>query len=380
MKILYIAHEGGQDFNGASRSLLTLVKYFSVENDVFVVLPVTGGMMEQELKKCKCKILVYNYYRWVVSKGRNPVTWMKKRNLWRKQEEQNAMVVDQLADFCIQNGIDIIHTNSGVVNIGALVSLKTNIPHVWHFREFQQEDFHMYPLVSHQKWTSLMRDGANIIVAVSEAVRKKFIDLVPDANIRTVYNGIPIHISENKEAHQTFNILIAGAITAAKGQKIAIQAVKQILQSGYEDVNLFIAGYGDTKELEEMVSDYSEKFHFLGMVSEMEKLRSNMDLELVCSKSEAFGRVTVEAMAASLPVIGTNVGGTPELIESEMTGLLVPYGDVTALKDSILKLYLNRNLCAEMGRRAADSVKGKFSEKQLVDNISKIYEEILENE
>ena len=49
MNILYIAHEGGNDFNGASRSLLTIVKHFTAKNNVFVLIPQKGGKLEKEL-------------------------------------------------------------------------------------------------------------------------------------------------------------------------------------------------------------------------------------------------------------------------------------------------------------------------------------------
>ena len=75
MKILYIAHEAGENFNGASRSLITLIKYFIKENDIYVLLPEGGGYLEECLIELGCNVIIRNYYRWIVKKARKPWLW-----------------------------------------------------------------------------------------------------------------------------------------------------------------------------------------------------------------------------------------------------------------------------------------------------------------
>ena len=67
----------------------------------------------------------------------------------------------------------------------------------------------------------------------------------------------------------------------------------------------------------------------------MKELRNNIDIELVCSRNEAFGRVTLEAMLHGIPVVGSNVGGTLELIKNRETGMIYQYGDINDLANKI---------------------------------------------
>jgi glycosyltransferase involved in cell wall biosynthesis len=76
---------------------------------------------------------------------------------------------------------------------------------------------------------------------------------------------------------------------------------------------------------------------------------------LMCSQSEAFGRVTVEAMRAGLPVCGTNSGGTPEIIEPGVTGLLSPVGDANALATNLMRLEADEDLRRRLAHAAQES-------------------------
>lgn len=383
MNILYIAHEGGNDFNGASRSLLTIVKHFSddASNRIYVLIPQKGGKLERELTSLNCTLLVRPFHRWMVYRERRPWRWWKAKYLWKAQCKENEKLVGELADYCVKHQIELIHTNSSVVSIGALVSAKTGIPHIWHFREFAQEDFNMYPLVSQKEWCSTVSRHHSAIITVSEAVRLKYLSLMPKANIITVYNGIPMpqeNPPKTERSDEKFNLLISGLISAAKGQEMAVRVMLKLLEKGYTDIELYLAGKGSTDHLKALCCAYEANFHFLGQVDGLSKLRSEMDVELVCSRSEAFGRVTVEAMAEKLPVIGTNAGGTPELISDGVTGFLVEPNDVDALAEKIEYLYLHRDECRKMGEAAYQSVIHTFTVENLVDRIDSIYREVLQ--
>lgn len=308
MNILYIAHEGGNDFNGASRSLLTIVKHFTAKNNVFVLIPQKGGKLEKELSMLNCTVIELPFYRWMMFRERKPWRWWKMKYNWKTfQLKENERIVNELAQYCIDHNIEIIHSNSSVVSIGGLISAKIGVPHIWHFREFGQEDFNMFPLVSKKEWISTVKENHSMIITVSEAVREKYMSLLSGANIVTIYNGVPMpngKLEKRKRFEQKFNILITGIISEAKGQEIAIKAVLKLLHKGYLDIELYLAGSGNVGHLKKICSGYEANFHFLGQVDDMLQLRSEMDLELVCSRCEAFGRVTVEAMSNKLPVVG----------------------------------------------------------------------------
>ena len=99
---------------------------------------------------------------------------------------------------------------------------------------------------------------------------------------------------------------------------------------------------------------------------------------LVCPTiiEEAFGKVIIEAMAANTPVIASNIGGIPELINPEKNGLLVPPNDSNALSNELLRLLGNTSLARYLSSNGLDFVTGRFSYNLVGQQIKKIYESV----
>lgn len=378
MKILYIAHEGGDNFNGASRSLLTLVEHFSKENEVYVLIPENYGKLLEELKKCNCKIIIQPYYRAVVYKNRQLWKWLVKKLIWViHQKSYNKKVAHQIAEIITNNGIDLVHSNSSVIDIGANAANIAGCKHIWHFREFAQEDFNMYPLESIEKYYKEIQEKCDKIIAVSKAVAEKYKRYIDNEKIVTIYNGLNVPSDVKHKKHQSFNLLISGMINGAKGQEIALQALRKIVSDGKNDIHLYIAGKGNVKKFRSCYADIDRNVHYLGQVKDMETLRQEMDVELVCSRAEAFGRVTVEAMLNEIPVIGSDSGGTSELIQNGKTGFLFEAGNVDELVEKILTIYNDRILGKQMGREARKVAIDKYSLDKYIQSVQQIYRQVI---
>ena len=97
--------------------------------------------------------------------------------------------------------------------------------------------------------------------------------------------------------------------------------------------------------------DYQDNIH---------EIMQQADIVLMCSRNEAFGRVTVEAMLAGKPVIGTSSGGTGEIIEHESSGFLYPPGNVALLSEKIEFFLKNFDKIEEFGRRGQALVETRF--------------------
>ena len=95
------------------------------------------------------------------------------------------------------------------------------------------------------------------------------------------------------------------------------------------------------------------------------------------SCAEGMSNVILEAMACGLPVIATSVGGNPELVENEETGLLVPPRNVEALYDSFKKLLSDKKLRERMGRSGRKKVEEYFTWDKIAREYLKLYESIL---
>lgn len=371
IKVLYVIHE--TQMNGASKSLLEIIERLRNKYTIYVLSFSTEGELISHLKKLNVKIIIAPYYRWCEIKNTN-LGWIKKRIYWQLYRRiVNYISAIKVSRICIKEKIAIIHTNSSVVNIGGIISKLTGIKHVWHIREFADLDFNMYPLIKPSSYYTFMNSNANYFIFNSKAVSNHYKSIDKNKK-KVVYNGVSLNnrIDENEKiAHDGFNILISGRVSKTKGQDQAIKACEILWNKGYKSLRLLIAGNGDVSDV------YSGKIpqfvKVLGNVSEMTELRKNIDLELVCSKAEAFGRVTIEAMMGGIPVIGSNTGGTVELINPGENGYLYEYGDFEDLSNKIEKLIVNKDLRNQLGHNAQEYAINNFSIERCANNIIDVY-------
>ena len=122
----------------------------------------------------------------------------------------------------------------------------------------------------------------------------------------------------------------------------------------------------------------SDHTRFTGMRSDVPEILSAAAVSVLPSFSEGISNTLLESMAAGVPVVATNVGGTPEIIEDGKHGLLVPPGDAGALADSICTLLENPLLAARLSSQARKRVEAEFSFDNMVRETEGLYAELLE--
>ena len=276
----------------------------------------------------------------------------------------------------------MIHTNSGVINTGGILSEMTSVSHVWHLREFGQEDFGFFSVWNYDKLCHFIDSHSTKIIAISQAIAGKFEKLVTKEKLQVVYNGVSeaniLYKTEVKDSRSRIEFLMSGRISAEKGQEEAIRAVGLLVKRGYRNLHLSIAGPGESDALEKLIAEENlqEYVSMLGFIENMPYLRKNMDVELVCSVCEGFGRVTAEAMMSSNPVIGSNTGGTPELIRDGENGYLYEKGNVEELAQKMEIFLKNPEKIRFMGNVAYTDSITKFTRKRNAQEMEQIYTEI----
>jgi glycosyltransferase involved in cell wall biosynthesis len=113
---------------------------------------------------------------------------------------------------------------------------------------------------------------------------------------------------------------------------------------------------------------------FLGKRDDINKILKISDIFALSSLAEPFGLVNIEAMTARKPVVATNVGGIPEIVEDGENGFLVPPADEHKLSEKIISLLKDERLCRLMGEKGRKTVETKFSLDQMVNKyFSLIY-------
>lgn len=375
MNVLMFTHE--KNLNGASKSMLNLIDELKRRNvNFYVVSPFNDGPVIDELTDRGVKVFCHDCKRWMRKKPDNWKRWMGIRLKWVVYNQfYNAIEARKIKREIVDLDIDILHSNTSVINIGGIVSKMTGIPHIWYIREFAKEDFGLHYLEGEAETYRYIGRHADSIITVSNALNGKMRRFIPASKLEMIYNGVGAEniIDRKSVSKAEYSFLITGTIQPGKGQDVAVKAAKELCRRGYSNFKLYIAGRGDTAWLESAAHDCRDKIIFLGQISDMAALRKKMDVELVCSKCEAFGRVTVEAMMGAMPVIGANTGGTPELIIDGKTGLLYEQGNYKMLADKMQFFLDNPREMEKMGIEAQNYAVKAYNIKRCADDVYKTY-------
>lgn len=151
-------------------------------------------------------------------------------------------------------------------------------------------------------------------------------------------------------------IILVGYFSEAKGQNLAIEAIAIARKVGI-DIELTLVGAGSHRPLVRLAESFGvdDLLTIQGPTADLSPYWATAHVGLMCSQREAFGRVTVEAMRAGLPVCGTDSGGTPEIVKPGVAGLLSPAGDAAALAANLMMLEADEDLRRRLARAALES-------------------------
>ena len=210
------------------------------------------------------------------------------------------------------------------------------------------------------------------------------VEVIPDANFfpnATPKFSEPLNNTPKK-------ILFVGRIVERKGVEYLVRAMPKILSR--IDAELIVVGSGaildELKSLAKKIG-VGEKVHFTGLVSAEEKERYYKTCDVfvlpACfdrhGDTEGLGVVLLEALAYGKPVIASNVGGIPDIVKDEKTGLLVPEKDPDALADAIVRILTDKELYIKLARDGYDFALKNFSLSAVGKSVVEIYERILNN-
>lgn len=231
------------------------------------------------------------------------------------------------------------------------------------------------------------------IIACAEAVKKDLVDLVgiDPGKITVVYNAVDTALfrpPEDKDAARgklglSREDIIIGTVArliSIKGQSYIMQAIARLL-SAFPGIKLLIVGDGpDRIKLEEEARGLgiSEKVLFAGNREDMPELYAAMDIFVLASTArEGLPLTAAEALATSLPVVATDVGGTGEIVIDGETGLLVRPKDAAAIAKAIEVFLNDPEKARQMGVAGRKLCEEKFSKDAMIKGVEALYEAYL---
>jgi glycosyltransferase involved in cell wall biosynthesis len=246
-------------------------------------------------------------------------------------------------------------------------------------------DFHLKGN-SFSKWKYRQVD---CYVAASEAIRHILItDGVPADRAVTVHEGIDVEHVVSAPAlnvHEAFwlphHAPVVGnvaALVAHKGQRYLIEAAHLVVKQ-IPDARFIILGEGELREhLEHLVKEHALEKHVLlpGFRTDVLGCIKGFDLFVMSSVTEGLGTSLLDAMACERPIVATRAGGIPEIVDDDVTGLLVPPRDHHALADAIVRALKDEPLRNRLAAAGFARVRERFTVERMVAQTADVYERL----
>lgn len=291
----------------------------------------------------------------------------------------------KLVRFIRNNKIDIIHAHGARVNLwGSIASILTGVPIIatehnidlWRGR---RHIFNMFDRLSAK--VNKLRVGVS--PAVCDMLKAHGID---NDKVVCINNGIDVerfNISIDVNAKKgelgiptdARVIGTVGRLVEQKGHRYLLEAAK-IVTKELPYTRFIIVGDGPLRgELEKQALGLGikEKVIFTGQRGDIPELMKVMDMFVLPSITEGLPLVLLEAMAAKKPIVASAVGGIPNVIETDINGLLVPAQDITSLSDKIICLLKDDRKAESLASQGLRTVTEKYNARDMITRYESVY-------
>ncbi len=286
---------------------------------------------------------------------------------------------------------DIVHLNSPKIGglgglLGRLIGIEKIIytAHGWTFNE--DRNWLSKIIIKFLSWLTIILSHHTIVIAQTEYDQVIHWPFVTKNKLRLIYNGIqPIDFLTRQEARQKLstkikeNDMVIGTISELhknKGLKYAIKGFKKISEK-YENLKFIIIGEGeDRKYLEEKIKKHhlENKVFLIGNIENASQYLKVFDIFLLSSLKEGLPFVLLEAGLAKLPVVATKVGGISEIIENNLSGILIKEKDESEIEKALEPLITDKEKREKFGENLNTTIKEKFSFDKMFRATEKLYQ------
>ena len=236
-----------------------------------------------------------------------------------------------------------------------------------------------------------MLGRATRVIMVSEALRQDLLPLRPEAADKVVVipNGVdvpaqvPVAVEEARAAlGLPRDIPLVGMVARLAPQKGIAEFLRaaRLVCDRVAETQFLLVGDGPLREqAEALVQELKleERLHLLGEMESAREAMGALDVLVVASRAEGSSVSAMEAMALGKPVVGTAVGGVPEVVADGDTGLLVPPGDPEALAEAVCTLLADPERAQSMGERGRQRAAAHFRIDLMIERTKAVYADVM---
>lgn len=295
---------------------------------------------------------------------------------------------------------DIVHTHASKAGaVGRIAAAKEGVPVIVH--TFHGHVFHSYfnPLKTafFKQVERRLAKKSSAIIAISPQQKHELVDIhkiAPEHKVHVVPLGFDLEpytahkadkrlgFRRNWEVQDEVVIGIIGRLTAIKNHKLFIDAFLQVLRSTDVPVKAFVIGDGEMRdELEGYVANSCKTeernaFVFTSWMKNIEEILPGLDIVALSSLNEGTPVSLIEAQAAGVPVISTNVGGVRDVILNQQTGVIVDSFETVEFANALLDLVNDKKKRQLMSQNGWNHVQKKYHYTRLCNEMEELYREL----
>ncbi len=366
LKVLVLSHIS-ELVGGAEKSLLDVFDIwadeYSIKPEFILRIPV--GTLGNALKKRGWKYYELDYTFW--SEANPP----KTKTAITKAHEKNTRAVLEIEKIIKKTKPDLVITNSVVCPWAAIAAYKQKVPHIWFVREYGDLDHGRIYEIGQKKTLEDVGNLSELVIANSKELKKHLEKYIDKKKLTVAYNSFDLDklnkLSKAKvknpfSGKSSLKLVATGSLTPSKGQLDIVKAVAELNGKGI-NTELCLVGSNGPREYEDEIhkvikeNDLKKKVHLVGHQKNPLAFVAKADVGIMASRMEAFGRVTFEYMAIGKPVVGTNSGGTPEMVEENKNGYLHKSGDIKGLVSKLENYANDKTLIKKHGANSAKKAK-----------------------
>lgn len=289
-------------------------------------------------------------------------------NMQRLPREQILPALKERIDFIRP---DVLHANS--LSMSVLTGLlEVSVPRVGHLRD----------IISLSASAVRLLNNNDLLIAVSEATRDYHVEQgLDDVKSRVIYNGValqPVQEDQHGSLKSELGLpadaqvaLTVGQIGLRKGLDVLVSAI-EVIAGKLPNLHFVIVGERNSSKPESLehhvalmdkvtAAGLERRVHWLGYRTDVLALMAEATMLVHAAHQEPLGRVLLEAAAAGLPIVATDVGGTGEIVQNKISARLVPKGDANELAIGIWELATNPELRERFAAAARMRAKMVFS-------------------
>jgi len=377
-RILFVQYSN--DRNGSTLSGLLLADGFRDAGWETYAVFGSPGTMEVEYQKSGHKTFIVDHNNWL--RRSHPGRFLHDVIYEWHKAARFANVFDQVLPH-------VVYINTAVSLAGAIAAKRKNIPCLWHLRElFKDVGGELdAPRLAKPLVRYFFNRFSLQIICNSHAVSENLLGNRYDNSVKVIPNAIEDIFFSNSisqtDARKKLGlpekiglIGVPGTLRPRKGHPFFIEAAAQLLER-YPEIQIAITGSGEGKYVEHLKktvikSGIQKNVIFLGPINDMHFFYRACDIVCVPSEAESFGRCIIEAFASRVPVVATAAGGIPEIIDNNVDGVLVPYGDTYKLAITMERLITDEMFRQRLTNSAFQKAKNLYHEDELKETVCRL--------